>query len=130
MNYKKIFTVASTICLLFIISYSIAQKKGKENSKDVAYKFLDAVEKLKFIEAKTYATNETDKMLDMLESFSSMMPDSVKYNPQKVTIISTIEDKKSSEVTYTLSKNPSEKKILKLEFIDNKWEAIMTKDEE
>lgn len=130
MKNKISISITGSICLLFVLSIAFAQKRGKEDSKIVAYKFLDAMEKFNFKEAKIYASTETDELLDMYESMNSMLPDSIKNNPSTVKIIRAVEKDNHSTVIYTLSKNPSLENTLKLDYIDKHWEAIMTKDDE
>ncbi len=113
-----------------LISVSIISCGSKSDPKAVSQNFLNALTKMDYEGAKKYGTPETGKMLDMLSSFSSMMPDSVKNKAKdvKVEIVSMKENGDNCEVTYKNSDKDDEQK-LNLVKKDGKWLVNMTKDE-
>ena len=129
MKNKK-FGILLFLSLIAMV-FTFTNFKPKENSKEVASKFLNALYSKKYEEAKKYSSSETIKMLDMFISVESMLPDSVKNAPPEIiNIIGYKEEKSSSVVTYTASTNPELKKTLKLELKDKKWLVLMTKEDE
>ncbi|HOZ50625.1 MAG TPA: DUF4878 domain-containing protein [Chitinophagaceae bacterium] len=119
-----------SLVALTIISFSIVSCGSKSDPKAVAENFLNALSKMDYEGAKKYGTPETGKMLDMLSSFSSMMPDSVKNKAKdvKVEIKNVKEDGDKCDVTYKNSEK-EEDQTLNLVKKDGKWLVNMTKDE-
>ena len=72
---KKIILSIAAIALLAI---TIVSCGSKSSPKEVAVSFTKSLNSMDFEAAKKLGTPETGKMLDMLASFSSMMPDSLK----------------------------------------------------
>jgi len=124
---KKLFL---SFAVLALIAFSISSCGSKSDPKDVAQKFLNALAKMDYEGAKKYGTPETGKMLDMLSSFSSMMPDSVKNKAKdvKVDIKNVKEEGDKCEVVYKNSEK-EEEQTLNLVKKDGKWLVNMTKDE-
>jgi hypothetical protein len=96
----------------------------------VAQNFLTALAKTDFKNARLYCTPETGKVIDMLESFSTDMPDSIRQKAKeiKVSIKSVKPNGDKCEVVYTNSEK-EEDQILYLEKKDGKWLVNMSKDE-
>ncbi len=113
-----------------LISFAIMSCGSKSNPKDVSQNFLNALTKMDYESAKKYGTPETGKILDMLSSFSSMMPDSVKNKAKdvKVEIKNVKEEGDKCVVTYKNSEK-NEDQTLNLIKKDGKWLVNMTKDE-
>ncbi|MBK7763456.1 MAG: DUF4878 domain-containing protein [Bacteroidetes bacterium] len=114
-----------------VIAFSISSCKSKSNPKDVATNFLNALVKLDYEGAKQYGTPETGKMMDMLSSFSGLMPDSIKSKAKetKVEIKGFKEDGDHCEVTYTNSDKPNQVQTLDLIKVDGKWLVNASKDD-
>jgi hypothetical protein len=113
-----------------LITLTIGSCGSKDDPKGVAQNFLNALTKMDYKGAKKYGTPETGKMLDMLESFSSMMPDSIKNKAKEVTV--EIKDVKvngeSCDVTYRTN-DKDEDQNLNLIKKDGKWLVNMSKDD-
>lgn len=105
---------------------------NSNSPKATADKFLTSLSHMDYEGAKSVSTEETKKMIELISSFSSMMPDSVKAEAKKIKI--TIKDEKiegdNATVTYTSSEdeNKTEKK-LNLTKKDGKWLVVWNKDE-
>jgi hypothetical protein len=100
---KKLALVVATLLVGAIIFVSC-----KNNSpKTAAEKFLNGLTHMDYEAAKSVSTADTKKTLDLLASFSSMIPDSVKAEAKKVKIV--IKDEKiegdKATVTYTTSED-------------------------
>ena len=98
--------------------------------KEVSQNFLNALTRMDYEGAKKFGTPETGKLLDMLASFSSMMPDSIKNKGKnvKVEIKDVKENGDKCVVTYRNSEK-EEDQPLNLVKKDGKWMVNMTKDE-
>lgn len=68
---------------------------------------------MEYDKAKEVATDDTKKLLDMMEQFSSVLPDSSKANAQKikVEIKDVKEEGDKAVVTYVTSESPNEQKL-------------------
>lgn len=106
---KKLFFSLATVVLLAMSLVSC----NNNTPKAAADKFLNSFYHMDYKEAKTVSTEETKKMLDMIEQFSTMMPDSAKETAKKVKI--NIKDVKEegdkATVMYTTSENTTESKL-------------------
>lgn len=114
-----------------MIVFALVSCKSKSNPKDVATNFLNALVKLDYEGAKKYGTPETGKMMDMLSSFSGMMPDSIKSKAKetKVEIKGYKEDGDNCEVSYMNSDKPDVVQTLNLIKVDGKWLVNASKDD-
>jgi len=125
MKYIRLFTIAGL--LLLLASFQQAAK----SPGDVALKFLNSLSKLNYKEAKKYGTVETNKLLDMMSSFSTMIPDSIKESKKhiKIEILSSnIQDTKCT-VTYQASYHNG---IQSLNLIkqQDRWLVFLSKETE
>ncbi|RYD58618.1 MAG: DUF4878 domain-containing protein [Sphingobacteriales bacterium] len=106
---KKLFFSLAAVVLLAIGLVSC----NTNTPKATADKFLNSFYHMDYKEAKTVSTEETKKMLEMIEQFATMMPDSARENAKKVKI--NIKDVKEegdkATVVYTTSENTSESKL-------------------
>src|SRR5690606_34701343 len=108
---KKII-LSFTALLLASICFVGCSSNSPKASAD---KFLTALAHMDYEAAKSVSTDETKKMIDLISSFSSMMPDSAKAEAKKIKI--SIKDEKidgdKATVTYTSSEddNKTEKKL-------------------
>lgn len=126
-NMKKIFLSLSAVVLMSLVLFSCS---SKSDPKDVARNFLNALTQMDYEGAKKYGTPETGKMLEMLNSFATMLPDSAKANARKIKI--EIKDAKTEgdkcSITYRNSEKQSDQ-VLTLVKKDGKWLVDMSKDD-
>lgn len=123
---KKLLLSIAAFALTAVIMVSCATKS---DPKAVAENFTKALNNLDYETAKKYGTPETGKMLDMLASFSGMMPDSVKEQAKKnkVEVKDVKEDGDKAKVTVANGDKGEE--VLDLVKKDGKWLVNMSKDE-
>jgi PDZ domain-containing secreted protein len=120
-----------SIIALVMISMTIVSCGSKNDPKAVALNYLNALKSLDYEGAKKFSTPETGKMLDMLSSFSSMMPDSMKEQTKKIKI----EIKEAKEegdkctVKFVSSDKPESEEVLNMVKKDGKWLVNMGKDD-
>lgn len=116
------------ICISFI--FSIGCKTGhhgyKQNTPEfVADKFLYHLNHLEFDEAKQYGTEETIKMLDLMQSMVQMIPD--QSPPQEVEYnIDRCEIQDNIAICYYTSNGKQDQ--LELRKIDKKWLVHLSKE--
>lgn len=124
---KKLFSFVWVALAIF----TIASCGKKSDPKDVAKNFLENLKNMDYENAKKFGTPETGKMLEMLASFSSMVPDSMKNEAkkEKVEIKDAKEDGDKCTVTFTSSKAPEKEEKINLVKKDGKWLVNMTKDD-
>ncbi len=106
---KKVLLSIATICVLAISITSCSNNSPKAS----ADKFLTSLYHMEYDKAKEVATDDTKKLLDMMEQFSSVLPDSSKANAQKikVEIKDVKEEGDKAVVTYVTSESPNEQKL-------------------
>jgi hypothetical protein len=104
--------------LLFFLSVTVLLAAGltgcnSNSPKATADKFLNNFYHMDYKEAKTVATDDTKKVLDMIEQFATMIPDSQKQNAKKIKI--DIKDVKEegdkATVVYTTSESKQDQKL-------------------
>lgn len=104
--------------LLFLLSVPVVLAIGltacnSNSPKSTADKFLNNFYHMDYKEAKTVATDDTKKVLDMIEQFATMIPDSQKQNAKKIKI--DIKDVKEegdkATVVYTTSESKQDQKL-------------------
>jgi hypothetical protein len=111
---------------LVIASFLLWNCGGKDSPRSVADKFLKAMSTQDFETAKKYGTEETTKLLDMLNGFTKMSPDSVskdmkfeitreKVNGDNATIFYK-EDGREGELQLPMVK------------VDGKWKVLLSKE--
>lgn len=112
------------IAPLFTILLSAVFLVGCDSNspKGIANKWLNSFYHMEYKEAKKYSTEDTQKMLDMLESFGTMVADSQKQNAQKIKIEvkDVIEEGDNATVKYKISEDNMEKSI-HLKKVNGKW---------
>ncbi len=86
---------------------------NSNSPKSTAEKFLNSFYHMEYKQAKEVSTEDTKKMLDMIEQFSAMMPDSNKQSAKKIKIElgEVKETGDSAVVMYTTSENKQPQKI-------------------
>lgn len=101
----------------------------REGPRQVSLKFLTAIQKANYTEAKQYATNDSKAMLDALSSFQKMLPKASqekikneKFDIRNVRIVDSF-----ALVTYS-SDMDTTGKILKLKKEQGKWKVAFTKE--
>ena len=111
--------------ILVVLILTSACNMGNSPSKS-ASKFLNAFNEKDYAEARKYATPETIKLVDLMESLSKMSTsiDSVQHN--KIEVISEkIEDDEATVTFKEAGSNETEE--LKLKKVDGKWLVHITK---
>ena len=111
----------SFVLFLFFIACS------NSGPKPVAENFLTALSKLDFEKAKTYGTEDTGKLLDMMNGFAKMIPDSSKHKESKFEITGEKIDGEKASVMYKEEGKEGEQSI-PLVKVDGKWKVAMSKD--
>jgi hypothetical protein len=103
--------------------------KQRPGPKEVSLKFLTAIQKANYAEAKQYATNDSKAMLDALSSFQKMLPKSSqekirneKFDIRGVRVVDSF-----ALVTYS-SDMDTTGKLLKLKKEHGKWKVAFTKE--
>lgn len=106
---KKVF-----FSLVAVFALAISLVSCNSNSpKASAEKFANGLTHMDYEAAKSVSTEDTKKMLDMMQQLTAMMPDSVKQNAKKEKVTMGKEEVNGDKatVTYTTSSNPTEQKI-------------------
>lgn len=111
-------TLAKVLGVLVVLAmFASCAKKGPEQ---VAEKFLTHLNKLEFAEAKKYATESTQKMLDLLSQFPNQEAKEVKIENLKCT-----EEGDKARCTYTVDGKEESIDLVK---VDGKWLVDMQKE--
>ena len=122
-----------SLAIVAFAAMTIVSCGGKNDPKTVAKSFLEARNKMDYKTAKKFGTPETGKMLEMLESFSSMVPDSIKNLSKNSTVVikgePKIEGDKCTVVATTTIAGESKDENVTLVKIKGKWLVNMTKDD-
>lgn len=126
---KKLITIVLSIAFAGVLLQSCKGDKAGD-PKEAATAFLNSLKDMDYEKAKELGTDETDKMLDMMSAFSSMMPDSLKEEAKKITF--NISDAKvegdACTVTFSSSDAPGNTDEIKLIKVDGKWLVDMKMD--
>lgn len=114
-----------------VLVFGMASCASKSDPKEVALNYLNALKSLDYEGAKKFSTPETGKMLDMLASFSGMLPDSMKEQAKgiKVAIKDAKEEGEKCTVTFTSTDKPESEEKLNLVKKDGKWLVNSSKDD-
>ena len=106
---KKALLSIAALCVLAISITSC----NNDSPKAAADKFLTNLYHMEYAKAKEVATDDTKKLLDMMEQFSTYLPDSNKQTAQKikVDIKDVKEEGDKATVTYVTSESPNEQKL-------------------
>jgi len=106
---KKVF-----FSLVAVFALAISLVSCNSNSpKAAAEKFVNGLTHMDYEAAKSVSTEDTKKMLEMMQQLTAMMPDSVKENAKKEKVTMGKEEVNGDKatVTYTVSSNPAEQKV-------------------
>ncbi len=115
-----------SLAFVAFAAMAIVSCGGKSDPKSVAISFLEARNKMDYKTAKKYGTPETGKMLEMLESFSSMVPDSVKNLSKNSKVVIKGEPKIEGDKCTLVATNTIGVTLVKK---DGKWLVNMSKDD-
>lgn len=105
--------IVCSITAVLLIAFSLQSCKSG-SAKSSANTFLTAFYHLDFDGAKKVSTDDTKKMLDMLQQFTPMMPDSTRAQLKKVTVdIKNVAEQgdTSALVTYVTNDNPKDQTL-------------------
>lgn len=123
---KVLLSIAAAILFAFtMVSCNSNSPKG------TAEKFLNSFYHMEYKEAKEVSTEDTKKMLDMIEQFSAIsIADSNKQNAKKVKIEigEVVENGDSATVMYTTSDNKQPQKV-NLVKQNGKWLVQWSKED-
>lgn len=111
-----------------VMAITIVSCGSKSSPKEVAVNFNKALNNLDFEGAKKLGTPETGKMLDMLSSFSSMMPDSLKEQAKKYKVEAKDEVIDGDKAVVTITNGEKGEEKMNLVKKDGKWLVNMSKD--
>lgn len=119
--------VLSVSLLLLALTFAGCQRRS--DPKEISIKFLTAIQKANYAEAKNYATDDSKAMLDALASFQKMLPESSqeKIKNEKFVIRDVQVMDSFAVVTYA-SDIDTVGKILKLKKEHNDWRVAFTKE--
>jgi GH25 family lysozyme M1 (1,4-beta-N-acetylmuramidase) len=123
---KKVF-----FSLVAVFALAISLVSCSSNSpKASAEKFVNGLTHMDYEAAKSVSTEDTKKMLEMMQQLTAMMPDSVKENAKKAKVNIGKEEINGDKatVTYTTSENPTEQK-LNLVKQNGKWLVQWSKND-
>jgi hypothetical protein len=101
-----------SVAAMFVMALTIVSCNNN-SPKASADTFLNSLYHMDYAKAKTVSTEDTKKLLDMMEQFSSVLPDSSKESAKKikVDIKDVKEEGDKATVTYVTSENPNEQKL-------------------
>ena len=117
---KILFTFSLLVCLL------LASCSGN-SPKVVAEKFLKAINKLDFAEAKKYCDKETAEFIGVLEGFSK--GEKAKPEDIKSFTITKVEEDGDKAKVYYKSEGSDKEESLDLKKVDGKWLVSINKDQ-
>lgn len=126
-NYKIYFL------LIFLLGIGIISFAGKDKEaakvENSAYQYLQAVNSGNYEKAKQYATEDTKKFLDMIGTFSGMIPDSVKQiKAAEVVEIQNITIIEGSKAVVSYTSGGQGDQTLQLQKVGNKWLVVQDKE--
>lgn len=121
---KKIILSITAIAILAITVVSCG---SKSSPKDVAVKFTKALNSMDFEGAKKLGTPETSKMLDMIASISSMMPDSLKEQAKNFKVEAKDEKIDGDKASVMVTNGDKGEEKIDLVKKDGKWLVNMDK---
>lgn len=116
---------ALLLCLVALVFASVGCG-DKNTPESVAENFLNAIDAKDFEKAKTYSTDGTHKMLDMIKGFADQMPaDAKKPEPKKVSACK-IEGEKGT-CTYCCDEQGGSSELAMVQ-VNGEWKADMSKE--
>jgi len=123
MNILKIQNISIVIILSVFFSACLYN-----NPSVVAKKFLNAIHASNYDEARKYATNETGKLIDLLESLDQVSNEGM--SDLRNSHVEIIEKSVEGDIAWVKFKSEinGEVEALELRRIDGKWLAHVTKE--
>jgi hypothetical protein len=114
---------------LALLALSFRGCKQHAGPEEVSLKFLTAIQKANYAEARNYATDDSKAMLDALSSFQKMLPESSreKIKNEKFEIRHVEEQDSFAVVTYA-SDIDTTAKTLRLKKEHQEWKVAFTKE--
>ncbi len=123
---KKIITIVLAVALMGA-TFSSCKNGGdpKKDAETAASSFLNSIKDMDYTKAKEFGTDNTAQMLEMMSSFTSMMPDSVKEEAKKITFdiseVTISEAGDAATVKFAGSDAPDKTEEIKLVKQEDKW---------
>jgi hypothetical protein len=115
------------LCLVALV-FAAVGCGDKNNPESVAEQFLTALDNKDFDKAKTFSTEETHKMLDLLKGFADQVPaaeDAAKPEAKKITECKVDGDKATCSYCCDEQGASSELALIK---VNGEWKADMSKE--
>jgi hypothetical protein len=100
---------------------------GKDTPRSVAEKFLEALSTQDYETAKKYGTEETQKLLEMMNGFNKMSTDSSAAKDFKFEITREKVDGQNATIFYKEEGKEGELQLPMVE-IDGKWKVLLSKE--
>ena len=115
----------------FLLGSLLLVSCSQNTPKAVAEKFLKAVNKLDFTEAKKYCDEDTQKLLSLMESFSK--DEDSKKAKEKASdddfTITKVEENGDKAKVYYKAKDSEKEVSLDLKKVDGKWLVSVNKEQ-
>jgi len=115
------------LCLVALVFATVGCSE-EDKAKSTAEEFLTALDNKDFEKAKTFSSEETHKMLDLLKGFADQMPaaeDSAKPEAKKVTACK-LEGEKGT-CTYCCDEKGGSSELAMVK-VNGEWKADMSKE--
>jgi|GEM_PF-3073840 hypothetical protein len=114
---------------LALLAWGFTGCKQHAGPKEVSLKFLTAIQKANYAEARNYATDDSKAMLDALSSFQKMLPESSREKIKNEKFeIRDVEKKDSLAVVTYSSDMDTTAKTLRLKKEHREWKVAFTKE--
>jgi len=131
---KKVLNLMMVVAVCAIAFQSCKSKPSDKEVQGVANDFIKAIANEDYDKAKDLATDGTDKMLEQMKMFSSMVPDSLQGEMDSARAIArnatytfgeTTFNEEGTEATvkFTTSEAPDKEETIVLKKVDKKWLA-------
>ncbi len=131
---KKVFNLLMIATVCAVAFQSCKSKPSEKEVQGVANDFISAIANEDYDKAKDLATDNTDKMLEQMKMFSSMVPDSLQSEMDsaravarnaKYTFGTTTFNEEGTEATikFSSSEAPEREETIVLKKVDKKWLA-------
>ncbi len=131
---KKVLNVLMVLTICAVAFQSCKSGNDEKEVQGIANDFITAIANEEYDKAKELATDETDKMLEQLKMFSSMVPDSLQAEMDSARAVArnatytfgtTTFNEEGTEATikFTSSEAPENEETIVLKKVDKKWLA-------
>jgi hypothetical protein len=118
--------IANLWLVILLSSIAVLSACSSHSPKAVAENFLEAVGNGDFEAAKTYGTEDTQKLMDMMNGIQAMTPDSVPLK-RSFVVLSVKVDKDKATVMYQ-EKGRNDQLILPMIKVDKEWKVAASKE--